>query len=127
MPRKGWASVSLTVEMLDEIDRFLSSEKGKKLGFHSRADIITRAVTDLIEKYQPRFEHLNMMDDNVKIVDFTMNLIATVYFKNGGEVYCDLCESQDCEHIDYALAQPDVQEELEKHDWVRRQPRRDRE
>lgn len=117
MPRQGWNAVSLRGAVVTEIDDFIKSDKGKKLGINSRAELITRAVTDLLEKYQPRFEHLNMMDEHVKVVDFTLNRIATVYFKHPGKVWCDVCEKDSCEHVEYALEQDDIKKELEKHDW----------
>lgn len=107
---------------MEEIDKIINSESGKKLGLKSRADFITRAVTGLLEEVSPRFKHLNMMEDNVKIVDFDKNKIATVYFRNGGHVHCDICDSENCEHIDYALEQPDIQKALEEHDWKRKKP-----
>jgi len=119
MPKKGWSSISLTTELMKEIDELLTSDKGKKLGFKSRADFITRATIQFLKEQRPRFEHLNMMDDNVKVVDFTNNRIATIYFKNPNGVRCDLCATFNCVHIDYALAQPSIQKELKKHDWKR--------
>lgn len=37
--------------MIDEIDKFVNSDAGKKLGFRSRADVATAAVRALLEKY----------------------------------------------------------------------------
>ena len=105
MPRQGWASISLTKELIEEIDSFVKSEDGKKLGFSSRTDLIARAVTDLLEEHKPRLQHLNMLDDNVKVIDFGMDRIATIIFRENGSVYCELCRQLDCEHIKYALEQ----------------------
>jgi Arc/MetJ-type ribon-helix-helix transcriptional regulator len=119
LPREGWTSVSLRQELIEEIDRLVESETGKKQGFNSRTDVVTRAILDLIEKTR-QFEHLNMMDDHVKVVDYTLKRTASVYFKDGGLVHCDLCNASQCEHIDYALAQPDILKALEQHDWKRK-------
>jgi len=51
LPRKGWTSISISEQMIDEIDKFIDSETGKKLGFRSRADVATAAVRALLEKY----------------------------------------------------------------------------
>jgi len=77
-------------------------------------------VRKFLEKYQPRFKHLNMVDNNVKIIDFENNRIATLHFKNPIGVHCDLCDADNCEHIDYALKQSAILKELEKHGWKRR-------
>lgn len=106
--------------MSEEIDQLINSDLGKRYGFKSRADFVTKAVREYIDIVMPRFQHLNMVGDNVKIVDFQSNRVATLYFKEGGKVCCDLCESESCAHIDYALDQPDIQEELKKHDWTRK-------
>ena len=37
--------------MIEEVDKFVNSEAGKKLGFHGRADFATAAVRALLEKY----------------------------------------------------------------------------
>ena len=116
----NFANVKIKDNLAKQIDEFIESETAKRDGFRSRADFVTKAALKLLEEYRPRFEHLNMVDDNVKVVDFAMNCIATIYFKNGGTVYCDVCEGDACEHIDYALDQPDVKKALEHSDWVRR-------
>ena len=119
MPRKGWTSITLTNEMIEDLDKIIKSDLGKRYGFKSRADFVTRACRRYLDEVNPPYKHINMMDDNVKICDFDRDRIATIYFKNPGGAHCDLCDADDCKHIDYALAQPDVQKALEKHGWER--------
>jgi metal-responsive CopG/Arc/MetJ family transcriptional regulator len=120
MPKRdNLSTVRIHEDLAKTIDEIIKSDIGKKYGFRSRADFVTRACREYIEEVHPRFEHVNMMDDNVKVVDYTQNRIATIYFRDEGQVRCDLCNAIDCEHIAYALAQPSVQEELKKHDWER--------
>ena len=114
-----YSAVSLKKELLNEIDKFVESKKGKNRGYRSRADFVDKAIRERLRQENPRFEHVNMMDDNIKIVDFTNNRIASVYFKEEGLVYCDICDADECEHIDFALDQEDVQKNLEKHGWKR--------
>ena len=121
MPKKdNLSTVRIHKDLAKTIDDIIKSEIGKKYGFRSRADFVTRACREYLDEVYPRFEHLNMMDDNVKVVDFTQNRVATIYFRDEGRVRCDLCDADDCEHIDFALAQEDVQKDLKKHDWKRK-------
>lgn len=79
-----------------------------------KSDIVSAAIRDFIEKHNPRYEHLNMIEDNVKVIDRERNDIATLYFRNGGLVQCDIDESSDCEHIEWALQQPKIKKALEE-------------
>lgn len=63
-----------------------------------------------------RFEHFNMFEDNVKIVDNVLDRIATIYFKRN-KTFCDVCELEDCVHVDYALSIPKVVRILAEHDF----------
>ena len=121
MPREDFLTVSLRKEVIKHIDEFLESQK-TNANINSRAALINAAIQEYLKSHKSIFEHINMMDDNVKIVDFTNNRIATIYFKNPSGVFCDLCDADDCEHIDFALAQEDVQKDLEKHGWKQQKP-----
>ena len=115
-----YATVRIPRGQIEEIESFLETDFAKKQGYHYRVEVVSDAVRKFLEKYQPRLKHLNMVDDNVKIVDFEKNRVATLQFRNPGGVHCDLCDTDHCEHIDYALAQEDVQKDLEKQDWHRK-------
>ncbi len=123
MPHKkdNLATVRVHKDLAETIDQIINSDIGKKYGFRSRADFVTKALREYLDKVYPRFKHLNMVGDNVKVVDFATKKIATIYFRNGGIVHCDSCDSADCEHIDFALEQSDVREALEKADWKKKQ------
>lgn len=63
MPRKGWTSISISEQMIEEIDKFVNSDAGKKLGFRSRADVAVAAVRDLLEKYG-RYEEVRVKTES---------------------------------------------------------------
>ena len=63
-----------------------------------------------------RFEHFNMFEDNVKIVDNVLDRIATIYFK-ANKALCDVCDSEECVHVDFALSIPKVVKILTEHNF----------
>lgn len=45
----GWTSISITNEMVEDIDKFLE-ERGRKLGYTSRPDVVMRAVRRFLDE-----------------------------------------------------------------------------
>ena len=120
--KKGnrYSTVRIPRGQIEEVEDFLKTDFAKKRGYHYKVEVVSDAVRKFLEKYQPRFKHLNMADGHVKVIDFENNRVATLQFKNPGGVHCDLCDTDHCEHIEYALEQPSILNELEKHGWKRR-------
>ncbi len=129
MPVKGrtsWDNVRVPSNMLKVVDIYLESELAKQKGFKSRSDVMAAALRDYLEKdgvypRKPRMSHFNVYEDNVKVVDNDIRRIATVYFKSG-KVFCDVCESEQCIHIDFAYGLPLVCEALAKNGYRRPKP-----
>lgn len=116
--KDGYQTVRLKEELTKEIDDIVSSELGKKYGLKSRADLVTRAVIEYLEEHRPRFQHLNMVDNIVRVIDFPTRHIAEIIFRENGSAYCELCRALDCEHIKYALEQEDIQKALKESGWT---------
>jgi hypothetical protein len=74
------------------------------------------------EKLQPNFEHFNISEHGVRILDRTLadknsrGRIIDVYFKPD-RIWCDYCQSAACQHVKFALDLPEVQEILRKKGW----------
>lgn len=87
------------------------------------ANVIVR-IDDgkLVVEPLPRFQHYNISphDDVVRVIDNFEDKIAEVYMRSDGVVYCELCESTDCKHIEYALELPETQERIKKMGWKRK-------
>jgi hypothetical protein len=116
MPQRTskWKSVSLPAEVIDEIKAIL--KKNPELGYNSVAEF----VMDSIRKnpnYLERMEHYNVYGDHVTIYDSYKKNLADIYFHDNGP-YCDLCETKNCEHIDFALTLPKVINLLTDRGWV---------
>jgi hypothetical protein len=74
------------------------------------------------EKLQPNFEHFNISEHGVRILDRTLadknsrGRIIDVYFKPD-RIWCEYCDSTKCQHVKFALDLPEVQEILRKKGW----------
>ena len=75
----------------------------------------------LIVSPLPRFEHINTYLDHAAIYDNELGRGIDVYFHENGIAWCDYCKSPNCEHIEYALTLPAVEEPLKTRGWKRRQ------
>lgn len=116
-----WNKVNITQEMLDLIDKYLKSEMAKQRGLTSRSDVAIEAIRRFLEREgmyapKPRFEHLNTFEDHAKIWDNRLNRVASVYFKVD-KVLCDICESDECVHLGFALSIPEVVNALERQGY----------
>jgi hypothetical protein len=114
-PKEGeYTTIKLPADLVYSIDRLIG-----KHGFKSRGEIVKEALRDLLTHYQPtkeppRFEHFNMGENGVRISDRKLHLIADIYFKPQG-IFCDLDKTDSCEHIDFALTVPEIQDIIKKH------------
>jgi len=70
----------------------------------------------LIEKTDFRFDHFNLDEQGVKIVDRKLNIIVQVYFKPDA-VFCEYDESNNCKHVEVALSLLEVQKILREKGW----------
>jgi hypothetical protein len=64
-------------------------------------------------------EHFNLDEHGVRILDHSIGergRIVDVYFKPN-KVWCEHCDSEDCNHVKFALNLPDVQKIVKKKGW----------
>ena len=116
MPKKDadYRGVSLKKELVEQIEQFVKENPQYK----STADFLHEAARLRIEeakkaKVSPRFEHFNINDSGVRITDRKIGMIAEIYFKPQG-IFCDLDKNSSCEHIDFALTVPAIQQIIKK-------------
>jgi Arc/MetJ-type ribon-helix-helix transcriptional regulator len=113
-PPATHVTIKLPKELVAEMDKL----QGKH-GFRSRGEIAKEAIRQFLTKYEedlkplPRFEQLNFDDNGVKILDRKLGRVADVFFKRTG-IYCNLDETDDCEHIQFALKERDIQRLIRK-------------
>ena len=64
------------------------------------------------EKLQPRLECFNLNQEGVTILDRDLKRTAQIHFKP--EIRCEHCKTNECSHIRFALAQPEIQEIMKR-------------
>ena len=114
MPKGRFRGVSLQKEIIDAVEKYLKSNPDAP--YRSVAEFISEAVRrrlEELEKIPPRFEHFNLGEHGVRIIDREINWIVDVYFKPEG-IWCDYCQTDNCPHIKYALSIPEIRQIVEK-------------
>ena len=124
MPIDKYRGISLQRELVDKIEEFIKDHPER--GYKSLADFVTEAVRKRCEELKilvptppelPALEHFNVNEDHVTVIDRKRRMFADVYFRNN-HIYCELCEEENCEHVDYALNLPKVRRLLSQKGWV---------
>jgi len=123
--RTEYMHIKIPEELVVEVDNFIADGQ---FGYRSRTEFVKDAVRRLLSEYGRKEErteeemldlkHFNLNEDGVLVLDRVIqpdNLIQ-VYFRPEG-VYCELCESMKCRHVEFALRLPKVQDILHKKGW----------
>ena len=71
----------------------------------------------LIENTSFRFEHINTDDRHITIKDNKINRVFNIHIKEPEQLWCEFCDSIECEHVNYCLRIPEVRKVLEKKGW----------
>jgi len=61
----------------------------------------------------PRLEKINCDEDGAKIFDRQLHEVIQVFFKPKG-ILCGYCETSDCLHVEFALTDAEVKEQIRK-------------
>jgi len=124
----NYSTISVPKSLLDEIDQVV---KRGLCGYKSRSEFVKESIRmRLKEVYAktppppplPPLEHFNLDEHGVRILDRTMGSktsngrIIDVFFKPD-KVYCDNCQSNNCQHVKFAMELETVQEILNKKGW----------
>ncbi len=113
MPKKaqkdGYSTVRVPEEFAAEMDKLIGTR-----GFTSRAEIVKEAVRELLTKYETEpLKMVNHDDKGVKVQDTKLRRVADIQITPKG-IHCPVCDASYCEHIRFALNQPDVQQIIRK-------------
>lgn len=107
-------TVKIPQDLIDEMDNLIG-----KHGFRSRGEIAKEAIRQLMFTYKkqvpllPPFEHFNLNEHGVRIVDRNLNRIVDISIKPKG-IWCQYCEATDCRHIEFALSTTEIQSVIRK-------------
>lgn len=116
--RPNWDKVNVPKPMSELVEKYLQTEIAKQRGLKSKSDVAAEGIKMLLERdgmytQRPRFQHLNMYEYHVKVIDNEIGRIASIYFKDN-TIFCDICDTNECIHIDFTFTIPDVVKILEE-------------
>lgn len=96
--------------MIVTVDRLIG-----KHGYKSRGEIVKDALRDFLDKYDEsaHLEMVNHGDNGVKVRDSKLGRVADIQITPKG-IYCPVCDASYCEHVRFALEQPDIIEIISK-------------
>lgn len=107
--------ISITFE--DELLEWIES-KIKDNTFHNFQHAVDYCLSKIYGEEKPRFEHFNCYDEHVTLWDNLKKRLIDVHFRDFKPyIYCELCESSNCDHIKFVLTIPKVVETLRKKGW----------
>lgn len=111
-------SFSIKKEFAESLEAFIKNHP--ELGYRSVAQFLEDSSRRRLEelksqiKEPPRFEQINIDENGTKILDRKLHEVVNVYIKPNG-IICGFDQTDNCEHIHYALALRDVKETIGKH------------
>ena len=115
MPQKGWSNFMLRQEYADELRAIYERKKHPLLdaGINTFSGFVNDMIWHVIEADRvlsskaPFLSEVGMTEDGVTLRDAKLDRIVEVKVRNG-ELVCDLDNSNDCVHVGFAYAIPEV-------------------
>lgn len=110
-------SYSIKKEFAEKIEEFIKTHP--EFGYRSVATLLEDSTRRRLEELQeqikelPQFEQINSDENGVKIHDRKIHQVVQIYIKPQG-IRCGFHQTNECEHIEFALKQKDVQETIRK-------------
>lgn len=120
MPKAGFKSITLSETVYDKFFEVYQTNKSKLAmkGVNSFSGYVTSMLEEMMQKdrtfarHAPKIEELSVDGERVILKDNIKNRIAEVLIQEG-EMYCQLCEENDCVHVGYVFSIPIVYEALD--------------
>lgn len=110
--KRDYTTVSIPMSLVGRIDNYLAKEDAI---YKSMVDFVLSAIRKELRNLglldtgrRPILAHFNLNEEGVRILDRTINRIVDIAFKPDG-IWCDYCEARNCHHIQFALAQTEIQ------------------
>jgi hypothetical protein len=71
----------------------------------------------LIDNTSYRFDHINMKENHITIKDRKLRRVVDVWVKDKDKLWCELDDSNDCDHVHATLEIEEVRDILQKKGW----------
>jgi Arc/MetJ-type ribon-helix-helix transcriptional regulator len=113
-PREDeYTTVKVPNDLILDVDRLIGVR-----GYKSRGEIVKTAIRNFLDEYTQvrRFAIRNHDENGVKVWDNELRMHADIQISPRG-IYCPLCDAHKCDHIRFALSQPDIREGIRKKGW----------
>ena len=68
----------------------------------------------LVDKTSFRLQHFKTYNSRATIVDNRLRRLIDIYPKPTGELWCEHCDSTDCEHVKFGHTVPEIMKLLEE-------------
>lgn len=79
--------------------------------------IIHKFLIDNVPSY--RFQRVNTMGNRISLFDLKFRRLADIYINGKTKtMHCELCNSDNCEHIKYALTLTDIRRALREKGFI---------
>lgn len=115
MPKEGFRSITVSDVVYHRFNNSFISKKDELAikGIRSLSGYISYMLEDrmteddALAQHAPRLKKISVSDDRVVLLDTVKNRIAEVVVQEG-VLFCQLCEVDECMHVGYANALPEV-------------------
>lgn len=114
MTRKGWETVALRTVLLDRLKTLYHEDKNRPVNqsFNAYFENLLLIQTDYHEKIMKHggfFEYVGAFDNHINIYDQKLKTSIRVYIHDKEKkLYCEKHESNDCLHVGFCYAIPEV-------------------
>lgn len=110
-----------SMKMSEEMHKNITKVKGSLMEETGEDKTYEDALNELyqlwlLKKRFPKFVHINTNDDRVTLMDRTTEQSINVFLKTDQPPFCDLCQSNNCRHIQFTIELPEVQEAYRRKD-----------
>lgn len=90
-------NITMSMDIIDWLDKFLKTDKAKQMGLRSRPDVFTMLLRDFLTKEFPMAEVSR--GKNVIIKDEKSRTYLDIDVLDNDEIYCNNCGGTNCDHI----------------------------
>ncbi|MCE2507792.1 MAG: hypothetical protein J4G04_00590 [Nitrosopumilaceae archaeon] len=121
MPKEGFKSITVSETVYKRFNEAYANSKDTLAvrGIRSLSGYISYMLEERMQEneamavHAPRMKKISVDDDRVVLLDSKVNRIAEVAVQNG-VMFCQLCEENNCLHVGFAYALPEVYTALSK-------------
>ena len=119
LPKEGFKSITVSEIVYNKFFDVYQKKKDELLmkGVNSFSGYITYMLEEKMQKdktfarYAPKLEKISVDGDRIILKDNIKNRIAEVAIQRG-ELFCQLCEKNNCVHVGFVFSLPDIYEIL---------------